>query len=118
MKSILMSAVVLTVMAFVNKDKLTGRWETKPSDKGNTTSVVFKADNKFEGFINKKPFVTGEYTFKDSIFSFVDNGCEGKRGIYKVIFFSNEDSLRLVPISDSCDRRREGMIRLVMGKVK
>lgn len=104
--------------AFTTADKLTGRWETRPSEKGNTTSVVFKSDNTFEGFINRKPFVTGTYTFQDSTFSFVDNGCEGKRGVYKVIFFSNEDSIRLVPISDSCDRRREGMIRMILGRVK
>ena len=118
MKSIMIILVVAMTLAFTSTDKLTGRWETKPSEKGNVTGVVFKSDNTFEGFINRKPFVTGEYTFQDSIFSFVDNGCEGKRGVYKVIFFSNEDSIRLVPISDSCDRRREGMIRLVMGRVK
>lgn len=100
------------------KDKLTGRWQTKPSEKGNITGVVFKIDNTFEGFINKKPFTSGNYTLQDSVFSFVDNGCEGKRGVYKVVFFSNEDSMRLVPISDSCTERRNGMSRLILGRVK
>ena|SRR5690349_72959 len=113
-----MSVVALTAMTLVSKDKLTGRWESKPSEKGNVTGVVFKSDNTFEGFINRKPFVTGEYTFNDSIFSFVDNGCAGKRGIYKVVFFSNEDSMHLIPVSDSCDERRNGMSRLVLGRIK
>ena len=118
MKPILIIIAAALTLAFTSTNKLTGRWETKPSEKGNITGVVFKSDNTFEGFINRKPFVTGTYTFEDSIFSFVDNGCEGKRGVYKVIFFSNEDSMRLEPISDSCDRRREGMIRLILGRVK
>jgi len=118
MKTILMSAIVLTMMAFVTKDKLTGRWETKPSEKGNITGTVFKADNTFEVYINRKPFVSGTYTLQDSIFSFVDNGCEGKKGIYKIIFFSNEDSIRFVPVSDSCEQRKNGMSRTVMGRVR
>jgi hypothetical protein len=118
MKSMMLTLVMAMTVAFTPADKLTGKWETKPSEKGNVTGIVFKSDNTFEGFVNRKPFVTGTYTLGDSIFSFVDNGCEGKRGVYKVIFFSNEDSLRFEPISDSCDRRRNGMIRLIVGRVK
>jgi len=117
MKTILITAAFTILLAFTPPDKLTGRWQSKPSSKGNVTGVVFKADNTFEGFVNKKPFVSGIYTFRDSIFSFTDNGCNGMRGIYKVIFFSNSDSLRFEVISDSCKERKEGMLRLVMGKV-
>lgn len=101
---------------FFEKDKLTGRWETQPSDKGNVTGVVFKADQSFEGYVNNKPFVTGTYTLKDSIFTFTDNGCEGAEGVYRVIFFNNDDSLRFQPITDTCTQRRNGMVRLVMGR--
>ncbi len=118
MKPSMIILVVSITLAFTSKDKLTGRWETKPSEKGNVTGVVFKPDNTFEGYVNKKPFVTGNYELQDSIFSFVDNGCQGMRGIYKLVFFSNNDSLRLVPIEDSCGERRNGMSRLVMGRVK
>ena len=106
--------------AFTPKDKLTGRWETMPSEKGNITGVVFKADNTLEGYVNKKPFVSGTYQFNpaDSIISFVDNGCDGKRGIYKVMFFSNSDSLSFKLVSDSCSERSAGMQRLIMGRVK
>ena len=118
MKSIMIIVGVAMTLAFTSTDKLTGRWQTKPSEKGNITGVVFKSDKTFEGFVDRKPFVSGTYTFEDSIFSFVDNGCAGKRGVYKVIFFSNEDSIRLVPVSDSCDERRNGMSRLILGRVK
>jgi hypothetical protein len=118
MKAIMIAAVIITSLA--TKDSLTGRWESKPSEKGNVTGVVFKNDSIMEGFVNKKPFVSGIYRFNaaDSIISFVDNGCNGVRGVYKVLFFNNSDSLRFKVISDSCDERREGMQRLIMGRVK
>lgn len=100
------------------KDILTGRWETRPSEKGNTTGVVFKPDNSFEGYVNKKPFVTGKYTLQNNTFSFTDNGCEGKEGVYKAIFFSNSDSLRFECIADSCSERKKGMTTMVFGRVK
>ncbi len=118
MKIVMFVLGTCMLFSFTSNDLLTGRWQSRPSDKGNVTSVVFKPDNAFEGFINRKPFVTGTYQFEDSILSFVDNGCDGKRGIYKVVFFAQNDSLRFVPVSDSCVERNRGMSRLVMGRVK
>ena len=107
------------VLTIPGKDKLTGRWETKTSEKGNVTRVVFKGDNIMEGYINKKPFVSGTYSFNeaDSVISFVDNSCNGMRAIYKIMFYSNSDSLRFKVIMDSCGDRKNGMQRLVMGKL-
>lgn len=118
MKITLFIALVLTGATINEKDKLTGRWESQPSPKGNVTGVIFKEDYSFEGYINKKPFTSGVYTLDNDIFSFTDNGCDGKKGVYKIIFFSNDDSLRLVPVEDSCIQRKEGMSKLVMGRVK
>lgn len=118
MKVILLFVIAVAGTAALEKDRLTGRWESKPSVKGNVTGVVFKTDNSFEGYVNKKPFTTGTYSLDDDIFTFTDNGCEGKQGVYKIIFFSNEDSVRFEPIEDACIERKEGMSRLVMGKVK
>ena len=118
MKTLLISVAMVTLFSFKLKDVLTGRWETKPSDKGNVTGVVFKANNTFEGYINKKPFVTGKYTLEGDVLTFTDNGCEGKAGVYRIVFFSKEDSLRFVPVKDSCEQRRNGMIRLIMGRKK
>ena len=120
MKTILILAAMMSLFAFITTGELTGRWETKPSAKGNVTSVVFKPDNTFEGFVNKKPFVSGTYSYSagDSLFSFVDNGCQGMKGVYKIIFFSNSDSMRFEPISDSCTQRKEGMQRTILGRMK
>ena len=118
MKTFILSMAML--FGITTKDTLTGRWESIPSEKGNITGAVFKTDNSFEGYVNKKPFVSATYTFNpaDSMFSFIDNGCDGMRGTYKIMFYSNSDSLRFHPISDSCEDRKNGMLRLVMGRVK
>ena len=118
MKRVLISALVFALVSFTITEELIGNWESKPSAKGNVTRVVFKSDNSFEGFINKKPFVSGKYTLSDGVLSFVDNGCDGKKGVYKLVFFSDSDSLRFEAIQDSCDERRNGMIRTILGRVK
>jgi hypothetical protein len=118
MKAILICAALMALSVFTGKNELTGKWESPVSPKGNITTVVFKEDNSFEGFVNKKPFVSGHYKVQDSIFSFTDNGCDGKEGVYKILFYSNSDSMRFEPISDSCAGRKEGMTKLVLGRVK
>lgn len=118
MKMLILFGLTAIAFAFTGKDKLTGRWESKPSPKGNVTGVVFKADQTMEGYINRKPFVTGTYTLHDGIITVLDNGCAGVKGTYKLIFFSNADSIRFELISDSCAGRSNGMPRLVMGRVK
>lgn len=115
MKSVLPLLASMTIILFTNE--LTGRWETKPSEKGNITGVVFKTDSTYEGYINKKPFVSGKYVFRDGIISIKENGCDSK-GVYRIIFFSNGDSLRFEPVNDSCQERKEGMTRIILGRVK
>jgi hypothetical protein len=111
---------ITTLITLASTINLTGRWESPLSVKGNVTGVVFKTDNTFEGYVNKKPFVSGTYTFsaEDSMLTMQDGGCAGITAIYKVNFFSNGDSMRFTAINDSCIQRKEGMQRLVMGKVK
>jgi hypothetical protein len=118
MKIMIIAAVAFALAAASEPNPLVGRWETKPSPKGNVTGLYMKADSSFEGFINKKPFVTGTYTYKDSLLSFVDNGCNRTRGLYKVIFFSEGDSIRFEPVSDTCTERRNGMSKTIMGRIK
>lgn len=118
MKTIFVSAVMIQSGVLASKDKLTGRWETKPSEKGNITGVVFNKDKTYEGYINKKPFVTGKYSLRRSIITIEESGCNGAPGVYKLIFFSNSDSLRFEPISDSCTERKQGMSRTILGRVK
>lgn len=115
-----MLCAITAFFVFAVNDPLTGRWETKPSAKGNVTGIVFKNDSVFEAYVNRKPFASGIYRFsaKDSILSFRDNGCNGAEGIYKTMFFSMGDSMRFKAIYDSCTERREGIQRLIMGQVK
>jgi hypothetical protein len=115
MKTVLIS---LAALLFIGENKLTGRWESIPAPIGNVTGVVFKNDNTFEGYVNKKPFVTGKYTLEGDVLTFTDNGCDGAKGVYKLNFYSGTDSLRFQPVDDTCSRRKAGMSRLVMGKVK
>lgn len=119
MKTILVTAIVTAILAFTSTDELKGRWESK-SETGTISGVVFKEDYSFEGYINKKPFVSGIYSYspEDSVFTLEDNGCNGITGIYKINFYSNSDSMRFVAINDSCTERKEGMQRLMMGRVK
>ena len=118
MKTILISVSMIMAIVCNGPDKLTGRWESKPSARGNVTGVVFKDDQSFEGYVNKKPFVSGNYSLQDSVFTLEDNGCNGAQGTYKIIFFCNNDSIRFQPIKDACTERMEGTSRLVMGRVK
>jgi len=117
MRIYLVSFFLLALSAFTSNNPIEGRWETKPSEKGNVTGVVFKANYEFEGYVNKKPFVSGKYSVEGNVLSFVDNGCEGKRGKYQLIFFSNSDSLRFKAIEDDCVDRRNGMERTILGRV-
>jgi hypothetical protein len=88
MKTILAS-IIASFFASAAADELTGRWESSPSVNGNVTGVVFKEDNTFEGYINKKPFVSGTYSYsgEDSVFTFQDNGCNGATWRLQNTFF-------------------------------
>jgi hypothetical protein len=118
MRATLISVIILTLSFYSGRDLLTGRWESKPSVKGNITGIIFKSDSSFEGYVNKKIFVSGRYSYEEDILSFVDNGCDGKRATYRIVFFSHADSLRFEAISDSCAERKKGMSQLVVGRVK
>jgi hypothetical protein len=119
MKSIAIIATVLALVSFNGPDKLFGKWQTALSPKGVRMTVIFKSDNTFEAFQNKKPFTSAKYTLDDKdVIRFTDNGCNGAEGVYKTIFFSNQDSVRFELISDSCVQRAEGMKRFVVGRVK
>ena len=116
--TVLVASAIITLFSFTSTGSILGKWETKPSEKGNVTRVIFKADNSFEAYINKKPFASGTYTVEDDVLSFIDNGCNGAKGVYKIIYFSNTDSMRFEHVTDTCTDRKNGMIRLILGRIK
>ena len=118
MKTILIIAAIVSLNSLKDGDILTGRWESRRSENGNVTGVIFKPDHTYEGYVNKKPFVSGTYTLEDNLITIIENGCDGKKGIYKILLFSNSDSLRFQSVCDSCEERRDGMNRTVLGRVK
>jgi len=115
---LLLISVCMFLFSVTGNEKLLGRWETQVSPKGNTTSVVFNADNTFEAYMNHKLFTSGTYKLNNDTFSLIDNGCDGKEGVYLLTFFSNGDSIRLAAIHDECNGRKEGMIRTILGRKK
>jgi hypothetical protein len=118
MKSLFLTLAIFLAASNNSADKLIGRWQTRPSVNGHVTGFHIKPDKSFEAFINRKPFASGHYSFEDGIFSFTDNGCNGQKAVYKMILFSNDDSIRFELIADSCIPRREGMKRTVLGRIK
>lgn len=105
------------IFAITEKENLLGRWESVSST-GAVTGVVFKADNSFEGYVNRKSFTSGRYHVKGDTLFFNDTGCGGSEGIYKNNFYSNGDSLRWQVISDTCTDRVRGMQALRLGRKK
>ena len=95
-----------------------GRWESRPSEKGNVTGVVFKADSSFEGYVNKKPFVTGRYSLQDDVFTWWTTVAMASLPPTGSLFSVGADSMRFTPIIDSCERRKDGMSKLVNTRVK
>ena len=118
MKRVFVCSIIISFLSITPKNKLVGRWETKPSVKGNVTGVVFHKDNTHEAYINKKPFVSGKYSLRRNTITIEEIGCNGAKGVYKLIFFSGSDSLRFEPITDTWSQRRAGMSRTILGRVK
>lgn len=115
MKLVLIAAAIAAMSTLNVKNNLVGRWESRPSEKGNITGVVFKSDSTYMAYINRKPFTSGVYTLTDGRLSIKEPGCD--TGMYKLIFFASGDSLRFQPVTDTCIERARGMSRLILGRV-
>jgi hypothetical protein len=113
------SLVVLTLLlfAFTAPQSITGRWETiQPG--GNTLGMIFKPDNHFEGYINRKPFVSGTYTFNDNTIVMNGNGCIDILGKYRIHFLKNTDAILWEVISDNCAARKKGLDNVVFSRIQ
>ena len=120
MKCFLTISFIIISMAFTGTDPnpLIGKWETKPSDGGNVTAVMFKDNNQFESYKNNSPYINGSYTVKGKVLSITDDRCGDITGTYELIFFSNSDSLSFQAIEDDCGGRKFAIENTILGRVK
>lgn len=107
----------LLMLAFKAPQSITGKWETLQPG-GNTLGMVFKADNHFEGYINRKPFVSGTYTFEDDIIIMNGDGCINMPGKYRIHFLKNTGAIRWEVINDSCTDRKKGLDNIVFTRIQ
>jgi len=113
----LLVVFTLVLLAFKTPQTITGRWETiQPG--GNTLGMIFKPDNHFEGYVNKKPFVSGTYIFSHNTIILNGNGCIDMPGKYRINFLKNIDSILWEVISDSCAARKKGLDNVVFSRIQ
>lgn len=106
-------------LALATENRLTGRWEGCPdAEDGAVMGALFGEGGNFNGSCNGRAFADGNYAVKGDTLSFTDNTCMGVEARYRLLFFSNGDSLRLLAISNGCEQRRTCVERTVLGRVK
>ncbi|QEM02593.1 hypothetical protein DIU31_003325 [Mucilaginibacter rubeus] len=106
------TTVLFAVLSFTaDSNPLVGKWEYSSTQPGGPFKLlaIFRANGTFDGFINKKEFVSGTYRMKQDTLYISDPTCNARyEGIYKVEFFSRRDSLKFHVVQDTCKGRREG----------
>jgi hypothetical protein len=106
------TTVLFAVLSFTaDSNPLVGKWEYSSTQQGSPFKLlaIFRANGTFDGFINKKEFVSGAYHMKHDTLYISDPTCNAQyNGIYKVEFFGQHDSLKFHVIQDTCKGRREG----------
>jgi len=100
---------------------LVGRWEwTRVYPEGPLSILaVFRSNGTYDGFANKKSFVSGTYSVKHDTLFISDPVCNSKySGTYKLTFLGQRDSVRFNVIQDTCKGRRGGVNGMVYKQVK
>jgi hypothetical protein len=112
---LLLSLLAITLLtAFTIRDEpnsIRGRWEFRSIENGSPFSflIVFRSNGKYDGFINKKIFVSGSYHMRHDTLYIADPICNsGYQGTYQVKYHGKADSLTFHVIQDTCRARREG----------
>ncbi|HEY9197239.1 MAG TPA: hypothetical protein VIM77_13275 [Mucilaginibacter sp.] len=109
--SILMAMLCMALSFTYDNNLLVGKWEYSSTQPGGPFKLlaIFRANGTFDGFINKKEFVSGTYHMKQDTLYISDPTCNAQyEGIYKVEFFGQRDSLKFHVIQDTCKGRRQG----------
>jgi len=117
----LLALALLTAFTINNASSpIQGRWEFNSVFQGQPFSflVIFRANGNYDGFLNKKAFVSGKYQMMHDTLYISDPICNSDyKGTYKVEFFA-QDSIKFHIIQDTCRGRREGVNNMVYKKVK
>jgi len=104
-------SVLLPVTAFtIDDNPLLGKWEHSGKSQGQPFNLmaIFRANGTYDGFINKKEFVSGVYHMNHDTLYIADATCNDKyNGTYKMEFFGKLDSLKFHVIQDTCVGRRQ-----------
>lgn len=115
---------VLLSSVFAFKDEpnpVLGRWENNSIFQGKPFSflVIFKANGNFDGFANKKIFVSGIYHMQHDTLYIADATCNSNYfGTYKINFMGQADSIQFKVIKDTCRGRVQGTDKFVFKRVK
>jgi hypothetical protein len=122
-KALITSLLAIAVISYSFIDEsnpLVGKWEwsKKFKDGPLTVLAVFKVNGTYDGFANKKSFVSGTYkVVKDTLF-IADPLCNSKyMATYKLKFFGNKDSVQFNVIQDTCAQRRNSVNGFIYKKV-
>jgi hypothetical protein len=106
------SVLLLVTVSFKSDNNpLVGKWENSGIYKGTPYKflAIFRANGTFDGFMDKKEFVSGTYHVQHDTLYLSDPTCNAKyEGTYKIEIFSHADSLKFHVIQDTCRGRREG----------
>jgi hypothetical protein len=104
--------ILLSTLSFIiDTNPLVGKWEYSSTYQGSPYKLlaIFRNNGTYDGFINKKEFVSGTYHINHDTLYIADPTCNAKyEGKYKVEFFGQHDSLKFHVIQDTCVGRREG----------
>lgn len=117
-------AIMLSFSAFSPSNEnisIVGKWECIKKFNGSAVSLVaiFRANGVYDGFVDKKAFVTGKYKMTQDTLHFIDvigNGIYD--ATYKVKFFGDRDSLKVSVIQDTVVGRRQGTDGFVFKRIK
>ena len=124
-KLLLLSLLAIALLsAFkINEDTnaIQGRWEMNSVYQGQPFSllIVFRNNGNYDGFYNKKIFVSGAYQMKHDTLYLSDPICNSAyQGSYKIQYHGQMDSLTFHVVQDTCRARREGSDGYTFKKVK
>jgi len=114
-------AVTIIVTAFTSiPHVLTGRWEfVEKTENGPMHFLAnFRADETYDAYINKKPFLSGNYHFQNDTLVISDHLCDANTsGTYKITFLT-PDSILFSLIKDPCTDRIKGTDGATLSRVK